>query len=40
MKDILSALDPRIHRNYFRLRKAVKEPWASITEPEAKGLER
>jgi len=36
MKDILSALDPEVHRNYNRLRAAVLEAWNSITDAEVR----
>jgi transposase/DDE superfamily endonuclease len=34
MKDILQELDPEVHRNYLRLRKAVQEAWELITDAE------
>ena len=38
IKDILSVLDPEVHRSYPRLRKAVKEAWDSIIDAEVKDL--
>jgi hypothetical protein len=34
IKDILEELDPAVHRNYKRLRKAVQEAWETITNTE------
>ena len=38
MKDILEELDPEVHRNYARLRKAVLDAWESITDAEIYGI--
>lgn len=38
MKDILEALDPRVHRNYRRLRAAVIQAWESITDAEIRDI--
>lgn len=38
MKDILSGLDPEVHRSYPRLRRAVQEAWDSITDAEVREL--
>jgi hypothetical protein len=38
MKDILTALDPEVHRSYKRLRKAVQEAWDNIIDTEVKDL--
>ena len=34
MKDILQELDPKVHRDYKRLRKTVQEAWELITDAE------
>jgi transposase len=36
MKDILTELDPEVHRNYKRLRAAVQQAWERITDAEIK----
>jgi Transposase len=38
MKDILSQLDPEVHRSYPRLRRAVQEAWDTITDAEIKDV--
>jgi hypothetical protein len=38
MKDILSQIDPEVHRSYTRLRKAVQEAWKLITDAEVKDM--
>jgi len=38
MKDILEALDPHVHRNYRRLRRAVIQAWDSITDAEIRDI--
>lgn len=38
MKDILSALDPEVHRDYHKLRVAVLEAWNTITDAEVREL--
>ena len=34
MKDILSVLDPEVHRSYSKLRAAVQQAWDSLTDAE------
>lgn len=38
MKDILAKIDPEVHRNSNRLRKAVLEAWGSITDVEVRDI--
>ena len=38
MKDILSILDPEVHRSYKRLRAVVQEAWEKITDAEIRDL--
>src|ERR1700712_1885427 len=38
MKNILSTLDPDVHRSYRRLRIAVEKAWEMITDAEVKDL--
>ena len=38
IKDILSQLDPEVHRSYPRLRRAVQEAWDTITDAEIKDV--
>lgn len=38
MKEILQELDPRVHRDYLRLKRAVPEAWDSITDAEKRDL--
>jgi hypothetical protein len=38
MKDLLSQIDPEVHRSYTRLRTAVLEAWNSITDAEVRGM--
>ena len=38
MKDILTTLDPTVHRSYPRLRAAIQKAWDSITDTEVRDL--